>query len=758
MLRQIWKEKGNSRYRHWLFSRLLLLLGGPLFIVGVLSWYSYDNNQQTRNELLLRSTQQQVEKQIESVFTSLRDYYLNVFKSEEFNWLTYTPAVPYNQPSNIQTAQEMLRGGSYLTRYVSNYVFINVYEGWVLDRYGMFPYGEAVNLEELDAFVQQQTENPLTFYWLNRLDVESSGSHGNKAVDLSGELLVIKLSSAAHGIKSLLIVQLDPYELQALLDAWQPMGYQVTLLDREKQLVAATDWELASAQLEQGLPTRPTRIRYNMQQYLATARPISANGFYYEVASDPGGVDAPALALHAAVFAGSAVVVLLLCLLGTAIFYSPIRALLANVSAIFGAREHEQDEFSYLESGVQRLGQHCTSLQMMVEQQQEQLKSLFGLHLLRGELSTEKIKKTLEDLGLPHYQGYRLIACSCLRTDVEAVDAEREALLMTVKAALDPALEESCYLPPLISDGLLIFLVGDNDQDALDIKAAELCGELRQPEEQLSYRAAVGVSTVVDELAKLHTAYNEAREALQTSTGKRDGQPVYYLPVGGEVVRQPYDIVLERELTTAVNNCDSRECDRLLQRFLQQMEEQQITGRERTFWLYRIVVAILRVASDAGISTNLLLAGRKEDPFERLGRLYGTAELYDYLMEEVAVPVILLLSQRRQQTQPDLVQQIITLIKQTRGDITLSECADQLGYHPSYIWKVLKNQCNATFTDFVSREKLELAKELLVESDATVAEISDRLHYSNVQNFIRFFGREVGMTPGKYRKQNKPRG
>ncbi len=34
----------------------------------------------------------------------------------------------------------------------------------------------------------------------------------------------------------------------------------------------------------------------------------------------------------------------------------------------------------------------------------------------------------------------------------------------------------------------------------------------------------------------------------------------------------------------------------------------------------------------------------------------------------------------------------------------------------------------------------------------TVVQIAETLNYSNVQNFIRFFSKKVGMTPGKYRK------
>ena len=70
-----------------------------------------------------------------------------------------------------------------------------------------------------------------------------------------------------------------------------------------------------------------------------------------------------------------------------------------------------------------------------------------------------------------------------------------------------------------------------------------------------------------------------------------------------------------------------------------------------------------------------------------------------------------------------------------------------------YIWKVLKNERNTNFTDLVASQKLEMAKELLLTTDMSVAQVADTLHYSNVQNFIRFFSREVGMTPGKYKKE-----
>ena len=97
-------------------------------------------------------------------------------------------------------------------------------------------------------------------------------------------------------------------------------------------------------------------------------------------------------------------------------------------------------------------------------------------------------------------------------------------------------------------------------------------------------------------------------------------------------------------------------------------------------------------------------------------------------------------------------RQIMELICAKRGNVTLEECSGTLNYHPSYIWKILKKR-GTTFTDLVNQEKLRLAMEYLEKPSLSVASVSEMLHYSNPQNFIRFFSIYKGMTPGEYRKK-----
>ena len=93
---------------------------------------------------------------------------------------------------------------------------------------------------------------------------------------------------------------------------------------------------------------------------------------------------------------------------------------------------------------------------------------------------------------------------------------------------------------------------------------------------------------------------------------------------------------------------------------------------------------MLAVAENAGLSVNQVLADRQANLFETISKIYTADQMQNFLMDEVAVPVMDLLTEFRQSSSSELVKNVLALIKQTRGDITLNECADRLNYNPSY--------------------------------------------------------------------------
>lgn len=65
----------------------------------------------------------------------------------------------------------------------------------------------------------------------------------------------------------------------------------------------------------------------------------------------------------------------------------------------------------------------------------------------------------------------------------------------------------------------------------------------------------------------------------------------------------------------------------------------------------------------------------------------------------------------------------------------------------------MKKEMGVTFSEYLSQYRLKIAKQWLEETDMTIAEIATRLRYNNAQNFIRYFKKLEGITPGRYRKK-----
>jgi AraC-like DNA-binding protein len=65
------------------------------------------------------------------------------------------------------------------------------------------------------------------------------------------------------------------------------------------------------------------------------------------------------------------------------------------------------------------------------------------------------------------------------------------------------------------------------------------------------------------------------------------------------------------------------------------------------------------------------------------------------------------------------------------------------------------NQTNHTFSNLVSKLKLEHACHLLQNTEKSIQDISDSIGFMNTSSFIRFFRSKTSQTPLDYRKNNK---
>lgn len=88
-------------------------------------------------------------------------------------------------------------------------------------------------------------------------------------------------------------------------------------------------------------------------------------------------------------------------------------------------------------------------------------------------------------------------------------------------------------------------------------------------------------------------------------------------------------------------------------------------------------------------------------------------------------------------------------------NITLESIAPLFGYNRSYLGKIFTKKMGQNFNAYVDTVRIEQSKKMLLQDDAKVYVIAERIGYKNVDYFHIKFRKYVGMSPSEYRKKYK---
>lgn len=87
--------------------------------------------------------------------------------------------------------------------------------------------------------------------------------------------------------------------------------------------------------------------------------------------------------------------------------------------------------------------------------------------------------------------------------------------------------------------------------------------------------------------------------------------------------------------------------------------------------------------------------------------------------------------------------------------LSLRTIAEELHLNASYISQLIKNETGLTYTQYITELRIGKAKEMLINTKLSLAEISEAVGFNDYFYFIKKFKREVGVTPGKFLQHEK---
>lgn len=109
---------------------------------------------------------------------------------------------------------------------------------------------------------------------------------------------------------------------------------------------------------------------------------------------------------------------------------------------------------------------------------------------------------------------------------------------------------------------------------------------------------------------------------------------------------------------------------------------------------------------------------------------------------------------RQQAPEPPMIAKAKAYIEEHQSEpISLKDVARAVNTSTFYFCKVFKKTTGINFTDYVSRIRIEKAKNLALNPNLRISEIAFEVGFQSLTHFNRVFKRITGMSPTEYRAQ-----
>lgn len=415
-----------------------------------------------------------------------------------------------------------------------------------------------------------------------------------------------------------------------------------------------------------------------------------------------------------------------------------------------------QLELGAILNGIDTIKSQNEIMAATVRTQQPALKTLFMLDLFRKQTHTQDIEKRLKQFGYANVEPVDYLLALLKIDDMgDRKPEETEVILLAISKIVEELVPREARLHPIVTDSetqATIFRMPKSQSSELMIR--EYCQKIQQAiEEYLRVTVSFGLSQRYSQLTESHSAVKEATEALHFRINLGSGGIIFYEEIAPgknkkETVRYPTG---EAQLIDAIRAGDRQLVDKLFPQVIQEIFQQNHQPLAIEMVVLNLINHIIQLGQLLGADLNLFHQNRSI--YYHVLQLDHPKDITQVLYNQLILPIIDSIQNTTDHEMKSLTDKMLQIVHQSYDqDLSLEAIADQLHYNPNYLSGIFKREYGSNFGDYVLNYRLSVAKRWLIESKMTIKEISERLQYNNPQNFIRFFKKKEGMTPGEYRK------
>ncbi|MFD0692988.1 helix-turn-helix domain-containing protein [Paenibacillus sp. GCM10027628] len=446
--------------------------------------------------------------------------------------------------------------------------------------------------------------------------------------------------------------------------------------------------------------------------------------------------------------------------------YMPIRRIVDMVSPkVKSNMEGIKNEFSLLQSFMTEHAAQQDTANRTIQLQQNVLRSHFLARLLQGRVeSGSALAQTMESFDL-QFDTNRFAVLLFHIGDYAALFGESgpkdaESKLQYVHYIVTNITEEligrrhSVYSTEV--NGMVAFLVNIHGDDEIRIKQdlIEVAQEAQTIIQGKFYiQLTIGISDIHPSVTGIPHGFEEALEALEYKFVIGPSQIIPF-----ERIKRPknelyYPLDMERQLINHIKTGQYEEAmEAVGELIVTNVSDGTLSLQLGKLLMFELIGTILKAIEHLQQGPNEL-AVEKHALIKQLTQCESFAEIEGEIYQFLKT-VCDYVDSKKKSHNTGLKDQVLNYIDEHLADMDLSLTSLSLKFEVNapYLSRFIKEQSGETFIDYVNKQRVQLAKKLMLDTDDTITEITQKVGFTNSNTFIRVFKRYEGITPGQFRK------
>ncbi|MCA0757827.1 helix-turn-helix domain-containing protein [Paenibacillus sp. N4] len=427
----------------------------------------------------------------------------------------------------------------------------------------------------------------------------------------------------------------------------------------------------------------------------------------------------------------------------------PLRKLVRAVRERGSLSVTNQNELVFLDAAFRRMQEEEEGLYALLQERQQDARSLAIHRLLRGEVAKEIAEMlperyyTVAVVSIDRYRQY------VSKSNPETRSYHRYLLTSKCESSFPDGIAARCVYQGEGSFAIVINFGQAELEKGFDGMNGAFVQIRDAALEWLGHSVTIGVSGRGESGSMVSEQLAEATEVIKRRMIEGSGCIFFSKE---EIDRDKKYIYPAHSESKIMNFLDLVDLDSIFQELdniRSEIHSVESISYDNILFIYNQLAGVtIKHLREKNVSTSRIFAGRG-NIYSAIASLDTLDELEDYLREFFSEIVQYLV---RHPVEINHGERIIRYLEEHFcEEIVFEEMAKEIGISYSYMRKIVFDLTGKSLIDYTNHLRIQKAKQLLLNSDRTIMQIASEVGYFNVQSLNRFFRKYEGMPPSSYK-------